>query len=206
MHEADVALTDFALAVECAVLAAVAARRLVPGSYRTWVLTFFVSIAAGALCGGMAHAWFYGSSGAAQAVWVATMLAVGVTALACWNLGAEVWGKKWRGLRIAVAVQFGLYAAFVLAGARAYKFVIADYLPAALFLLVAGVVVRRWMLVAGLALTFAAAAIQVLRVDAPGISHNALYHVVQAVALVGVFLGLKAPGLKPEPLGACSPG
>ena len=97
-------MTDFGLAVECAIFAVIVARRVARGSYRTWVLTFFASIAVGAWLGGMAHAWFYDRSAAAQVVWVATMLAIGVTALACWNLGAEVWGKRWRGLRIAVAV------------------------------------------------------------------------------------------------------
>ena len=162
------------------------------------MLTFFASIAVGAWLGGMAHAWFYDRSAAAQVVWVATMLAIGVTALACWNLGAEVWGKRWRGLRIAVAVQFAIYAAFVLAGARAYKYVIAEYLPAALFLLIASLVVRQWMLVAGMVLTFVAAGTQLAHVGFPGLGHNALYHMVQAVALLIIFLGFQAPGLKPK--------
>jgi hypothetical protein len=190
MHEPAVAVTDFILAAECAVFTVLAARRLVRGSYRTWVLAFFASIAVGALLGGMAHAWFFDESVTARAVWVATMIAVGMTAMACWVLGAEVLQKRWVPLRASAVAAFVVYVGFVLAGWRAYKFVIADYLPAAIFLLIASLIARRWVMAVGLMMTFGAAAIQVARIALPPLDHNALYHVVQAAALLLMFVGL----------------
>jgi hypothetical protein len=191
VHEADVALTDFAIAVECAIFAAVIARKLTASGYRKWLIALFGSISAGALFGGLTHAYFPDN----QVLWVTTMLAVGVSALACWNLAAEVLEKPWRMFRIAVAAEFFVYATMVFAGWRAYKFVIVDYLPAALFLLVMCVVAimggKRSLaiVVIGLVLTFVAAGSQLMAVDVPGISHNALYHIVQGLALLMMFVG-----------------
>lgn len=190
VHEADVALTDFALAVECAIFVVLIARKLAPSGYRKWLIALFGSISTGALFGGLAHAYFPDN----QVVWVSTMLSVGVSALACWNLSAEVLGKEWRLFRIAMAAQFVVYATVVVIGWRAYKLVIADYLPAAVFLLFACVITKRrnpalGIVAIGLVMTFVAAGIQLMGVDAPGISHNALYHVVQGVALLVMFVG-----------------
>jgi hypothetical protein len=123
------------------------------------------------------------------------MLAVGVTALACWNLGAEVLGKEWVPLRAIALGAFVGYAALVLYGFHEYRLVIINYLPAALFLLIACVIAwrrgqreLRWAVI-GLILTFVAAGIQVGRVALSVIDHNALYHLVQALALLLIYLG-----------------
>jgi hypothetical protein len=195
VHERAVAITDFILALECAVFAFLIARRLPKGTYRMWLLVFFVSIAAGALCGGITHAYFPDDTPGARATWVATMLAIGVTALACWNLSAEVLGKEWVPFRAVALGAFVGYAALVIYGVREYRLVIINYLPAALFLLVASVIAwrrgesaLRWTAL-GLVLTFAAAAIQIARIALPPINHNALYHLVQAVALLLIYVG-----------------
>ena len=167
------------------------------GSYRMWLLAFFGSIAAGGLFGGMTHAYFPHETPGARAIWIATMLAVGVTALACWNLAAEVLRKEWVPLRAAALGVFLGYAGLVFYGFREYRLVIVNYLPAALFLLTACVIAwrrgehgLRWAVI-GLILTFAAAGIQVGHVALPMIDHNALYHVMQALALLLIFLGLE---------------
>ena len=41
--------------------------------------------------------------------------------------------------------------------------------------------------IAGLVLSFVAAAIQQAEIRAPGLTHNALYHLVQAVAMLMIF-------------------
>jgi hypothetical protein len=194
VHEPAVAITDFILAVECAGFAILIARKVPKGSYRTWLLVFFVSIAAGALFGGITHGYFPNDTPGARAIWVATMLAIGVTAAACWNLAAEVLAKEWTPLRAAAIGGFVGYAGLVVYGFRAYRLVIINYLPAALFLLVACVVAwkrgqraLRWA-VFGIVLTFVAAPIQVLRISLPMLDHNALYHVVQAVALLLIYI------------------
>ena len=195
MHEPAVAITDFVLAAECTVFAYLIARRLPKGSFRMWLLAFFVSIAAGALFGGITHAYFPNDAPAAGAIWMATMLAVGVTALACWNLAAEVLGKEWVPLRAAALGAFLGYAGLVIYGFREYRLVIINYLPAAVFLFVACVIAWRrgqrelhWTMM-GLILTFVAAGIQVGRIAMPVIDHNALYHVVQALALLLIYIG-----------------
>jgi hypothetical protein len=195
VHEPAVAITDFILAIESVVFAFLIARRTSRGSYRGWLLAFFVSIASGALFGGISHAYFPSDTPAGRAIWVATMLAIGVTALACWNLASEVLGKEWVPLRAAALGAFVGYAALVIYGFREYRLVIINYVPAALFLFVACMIAWRkgqralvWA-VAGLLLTFVAASIQVARIGLPPIDHNALYHLVQAVALLLVYIG-----------------
>jgi hypothetical protein len=193
VHEADVALTDFALAVECAVFVFLIARKLGASRYRSWLFGLFASISAGAFFGGLAHAYFPAN----QVIWVATMLSIGISALACWNLAAEVLGRDWHLFRIAMAAQFLVYVVIVFAGWRAYKFVIADYMPAAVFLLIVCLMAMRrdrtlGIVVIGLLLTFVAAAIQVMRIDVTGVSHNALYHLVQAIALLLIYIGFTA--------------
>jgi hypothetical protein len=196
VHEKDVALTDFALAVECAIFAILIWQKLAASSYRRWLIALFISISLGALCGGLTHGYFPDESTRANEVlWIATMLSIGVSALACWNLAADVLNAKWRLLRIAAAMEFIAYAALVLAGWRAYKYVIADYVPAAIFLLVTSTIAFTrgtrqlvWV-VLGLLLTFLAAGIQLRGIALPPISHNALYHLVQALALLLMFIG-----------------
>jgi hypothetical protein len=196
VHEKDVALTDFALAIECAIFVLLIWKKVATSSYRTWLITLFLSISLGALFGGLTHGYFPDEATRGnQMLWIATMLSIGISALACWNLAAEVLNAKWRLFHAAAAIEFIAYAAFVLAGWRAYKYVIADYVPAALFLLITSAIAvtrgSRALLavVIGLLLTFVAAAIQLLHLSVPPVSHNALYHVVQAIALLLMFLG-----------------
>jgi hypothetical protein len=195
VHEPAVAITDFILAGECSVFAFLIAHKLPSGAYRAWLLVFFVSIAAGALFGGISHGFFPDDSNGAQVIWVATMLAIGVTSLACWNLAAEVLRGRWMALRaVALGGLIG-YAALVVCGFRAYRLVIINYLPAAMFLLIACVIAWRrgeralhWAAL-GLVLTFVAAGIQVIRVALPPLDHNTLYHLVQALALLLIYIG-----------------
>jgi hypothetical protein len=206
VHEKDVALTDFALAVECAIFAVLIWQKLAASSYRRWLIVLFASISVGALCGGLTHAYFPNETTRGyEILWIATMLSIGVSALACWNLAAEVLNAKWRLLRIAAAVEFGAFAILVLAGWRAYKYVIADYVPAAIFLLIiSAIAITRgaralvWVVI-GLLLTFAAAAIQLLHIALPLVSHNALYHLVQAIALLLMFVGFLRHGAIHQP-------
>ena len=215
MHEIDVALTDFALTIECALFALLIWRQVAPGSYRLWLIALFLSISVGALCGGLTHGYFPTPDiPGYETIWVASMLSIGAGALACWNLAAEVVEARWLPLRAAAAIELVAYAGLVIAGWRAYLYVIADYIPAALFLLLTcGVAVRRgrrplaWVM-AGLLLTFVAAAIQVTRIGFV-VSSDALYHLVQAAALLLMFVGfLKAGRVRdlPQPRAAARAG
>lgn len=195
MHEPAVAITDFVLAAECAAFAFLVARTLAKGSYRMWLLVFFISIAAGALFGGITHAYFPNDTPGAEVIWICTMIAIGITAAACWVLGAEIVQRLWYPLRIVIGISFLVYIGIVAYGWRSYRTVINYYLPASLFLLLCAMTAvlngRRnhlWT-TTGLVLTFAAAFIQVTHVALPPLDHNALYHLVQAVALLLIFIG-----------------
>ena len=77
--EPDVALTDFGLAIECALFAGWLVWR---GSSRSalgrWFVVLFVALGTGALLGGITHGFMPDpGSDAARAVWNATLIAIG---------------------------------------------------------------------------------------------------------------------------------
>jgi hypothetical protein len=174
-------------------------RSFARGPRQTWFFVFFAATGVGALLGGIAHGFFPSTESAIdRAIWIAALLAIGVAALAIWGIGAHLVFSERAAKRVVTvaaaalviyAVAVGLIEAFVIA--------VAYYIPAAVFLLVAFVAAyrrqRRSLLlagVAGVALSFVAAAIQVTQIgiESLGLSHNALYHLVQAVALLLIFV------------------
>jgi hypothetical protein len=201
MTEPDVTLTDYALFVECALFAWLVARIGVRSSaLRRWVVVFFGSTALAAVFGGTVHGFFAGeTSGVGRGLWALSMLAIGAAALAGWAIGAHLLLSPERADWVvrAAAIVTAVYAAVILFVNDSFGVAIAGYLPAAIFLFVAFIRVAQrgqfnWARLGawGLALSFAAAAIQLLRI-APHptyFNHNALYHLVQAVALALVFV------------------
>ena len=195
MKEPDVTLTDFALALECAVFC-VLLLRLRPGhaSLRAWWVLFFATVGLAALIGGTVHGFLPGN----RVLWIATMLTLGVTSLSAWFIGSLLMRMKW--LRPVAVVLLGLYAGIVLFVNRAFIVAIAMYLPATVFLLLA--MVARYATsreravgfgLAGLVLTFVAAAVQQLKVGVHPVyfNHNALYHLIQFVALWLIFVAAR---------------
>jgi hypothetical protein len=202
--EPDVALTDYALTIESVLFTYLIYRhgkRKHP--LRPWFVVFFGSISLASLAGGTAHGFFNDEQTAGYAIlWPATLIAIGVTALAAWAIGANLLfsRKLARWISAAAAAEFAAYSAAVLLGAREFWLAMAAYLPAALFLLIALVVKYRRAKrrkiaigIAGLALTFVAAAVQ--RAGIPlhpdYFNHNALYHVIQGAALFMIFLSAR---------------
>jgi hypothetical protein len=205
MTEPAVTLTDYALAVECAafviVLARVDAR---DKELCSWFIVFFASIGAASLLGGTVQGFFLaGSSPGRWVLWPATILAILVTSLAAWNIGAvlqldERKAALVRRLAIAQLVLFALVVLFVTS--KFYVGIIA-YLPSTLFLLFALMTTYRRRPdrairsgVMGLALTLVAAAVQQLHVGIHPVyfNHNALYHVIQGAALGMIFVAARS--------------
>ena len=198
LGEPDIALTDWGLAVEAAVMT-VFVRAAGRAGVRTWWTAFFAATALGALLGGLVHGVFTDSTGVVAIVlWRITLLAIGVTALAAWAIGAHAFGNPmavtWI-VRIAVAV-FAVYAAIVLLVTDAFTLAIAHYAPAALFLLVALIQSYRRRAappilagVIGLLLLFVGSSVQLLHIGVHPVyfTHNALYHAIEAVALLGLY-------------------
>ena len=211
MTEPDVALTDYAIAVLCGVLAALVLRWPdVPAAERRWWMVLFASIGVGALAGGTVHGFFLDETSAGHRIlWPATLLALGVTATAMWFVGsyAGLRARSGRVVRQAAIAAFVAYAVVVLFFDQRFVVAIGAYLPATVFLLVILLVLyarRRsrplLLAITGLLLTFVAAAVQQLRIGVhPAyFNHNALYHVIQAVALVMIYAGARyVAGLPP---------
>jgi len=204
MTEPDVALTDYALFVECAAFAWLIARR--PADRRElqpWTVLFFASTALAALFGGTVHGFFAaGTGGIGPVLWKVSMLAIGATALAGCVIGARLLFNRPEADRVfgIAAGLTAVYAAVIVFVSDAFWVAVTGYLPAAAFLL-AGfrrAAVRggaSWAKLGawGLVLSFAAAAIQQLRIALHPVyfNHNALYHLVQAVALVLLFIAFR---------------
>lgn len=202
MTEPDVTLTDYGLALLAGYMAFRLWRGARFGPTRGWLLAFFVAAALAPLLGGTVHG-FFGVEGTPghDVLWVATLLAIGLAAVAAWGLGARlVLGDgAARGLIGLAVVVFVIYATAVLGGARDFRVAITHYLPAVLFLFAAVLLAYRkdphpgFRLGAlGLLLTFVAAAVQQLGVGIHPVwfDHNALYHVIQAVALIFFYRGM----------------
>jgi hypothetical protein len=198
MTEPDVAITDFLLSLE-AIIFSVLVWRSADSHLRLPFTVFFASAAAAALTGGIVHGFFTANySGAGVALWRATLVALGVTALATWAIGARLIlpTTASRNLQIVAAAVAAGYAIVVVAVNDSFWVGMAHYLPPTVFLLLAFVVVyerdrRASTLVGviGVLLTFAAAFVQQRRVALHPVyfNHNALYHAIQALALLFIY-------------------
>ncbi|MGH7408224.1 MAG: DUF6962 family protein [Candidatus Methylomirabilales bacterium] len=202
--EPDVTLTDYGLAIECALFTYLLYRRGGrPQPLRTWFAVFFGSASVASLTGGTVHGFFLDVKTVGYAIlWPATLVAIGVTALSTWAIGARIQFSAGvaRGISIGAAVGFAGYCVVVLFVAQTFRIAVLNYLPAAIFLLgvltIAYARVReREVLVGmgGLVLIFVAAGVQQGGVALHPVyfNHNALFHLIQAVALFMLFWGAR---------------
>ncbi len=198
--EPDVTLTDYGLTIETALFAYLLARATGPRpTLRNWFIVFFASIGAASLLGGTVHGLALEAGTTSHNVlWSATLFSIGVTALSAWVIGSKLLfaPRTARWISIGAAAGFVAYCVVVLFVTQEFRVAILDYLPAAVFLLaVFGILYarsreRKMLLgVGGLVLTFVAAGVQQARVaiDPRYFDHNALYHLLQAVALLMLF-------------------
>lgn len=202
MSEPDVTLTDYALAVECAVFCVLVLRWRTPHLLlRRWWAVFFASVGLAALIGGTVHGFVTDDAGrAGQALWIATLLTLGVTSVAAWMIGSHLLSTgEW--LRRAAVALFLVYTVVVLFVKREFVVAIAMYLPATVFMLVVLIIVYRRtpdrglaIGIGGLTLTFVAAAVQQTAISIHPVyfNHNALYHVIQFAALWMLFVAARA--------------
>lgn len=200
LMEPDVTLTDYGLAVECMVLAALIYMYGAPGNVlRFWFIAFFVALGVAALIGGTFHGFFGNQSSLGPTVlWPATLVAIGVAALALWSIGATLIfsGRVAGWISWAASLVFVVYVLVILFANRGFWVAMVNYIPAVTFLLVAFVIVysrsgMNYLLVGvgGIVLTFIAATVQYTGVSIHPryFNHNALYHLIQAVALFLVY-------------------
>jgi hypothetical protein len=204
MTQPDVALTDYGLALECSIFAYLL--RSEPGTslfFRFWFIVYFLSIALAAAVGGTVHG-FYADPGTtgSRTLWPVTLIAVGITSLAGTRIGAFAHFD----ITVASAISraavfiFFLYSIVILFISDDFVVAILDYLPVVLFL--------SWVFMAayrrtkrppfligfvGLCTMLGATGVQQARLSIHPryFNHNAVYHVLQAMALFMIFIAAR---------------
>lgn len=200
MTEPDVALTDYGLAIESGVLAWLIRRGSNPDQrLGRWFVLFFSATSGASLAGGTVHGFCLDpTTTGARILWPVALIAVGGVALAAWGIGAHLQlsadGARWVS-RVA-ALEFAIYAGAVMFGMGTFTVAVLNYLPATTFLLcifaLAYVRLRERAALlgaAGMLLTLVAAGVQQAGVGLHPryLTHNAFYHLIQAVSLCMVF-------------------
>lgn len=200
LHEPDVALTDFVLALECGWFSAwLFGRRAAIGRPGAAFIAFFAAVGIAALLGGISHGFLPDHQSAlARTVWAGTLIAIGAAAFSSWVAGARLCLSDIAATRLTffAAVLFLIYVVVVAFVTQSFAVAIMHYLPAAAFLMLAFALAYRarragFFLAgtAGVALTFIAAGVQYLGIGLHPVyfNHNALYHLIQAVGLLLIF-------------------
>ena len=204
LHEPAVALTDLAIGLEAGAFAVALARAGTGDAGRTergaaarrWFVVFFGATSLAALAGAALHGLLDDrESPAWRRLWRISLGSIGVGGLSAWCLAAVLAMPRSAG-RTVRRLAGAAHAAYLVGLARTnppYAVAIAAYLPGALTLGAALVSQLRDRTVraaaaialAGLGLTFGAAAVQVRRIALhPRLfDHNATYHTIQAIAV-----------------------
>lgn len=200
--EPDVALTDLIVAGECSLFSTLLwqsdAKR---DSLRWWFVLFFAATGTAALLGAVAHGFIADAASAEYRIlWVLIFGAIGGAGVASWAIGTHLaLSATAAKLIITAAVgSFLLYLLVVIFVSQSFAVAVFYYVPAALFLFVTLIIAQlrggyksSKLALSGVLLSFVAAYIQHAEVSLTSLhlSHNALYHVVQAIALLLIFLG-----------------
>jgi len=167
---------------------------------RLWAWAF-AALALSALTGGTCHGFTASMGDRVSAVlWKATVYLVGITDLLMLSgsLTAAI-GRRWRRFALAVAAaKFLVYAAWM-TGHDEFRYVVYDYAPSMLAILLIHAVPgslkndpgARFIL-AGLLVSFVAAGVQLSRIGLhERFDHNDLYHVIQIGACYLLYRGAR---------------
>lgn len=201
--EPDVALTDYGLALECAAFVALLYRSSSGNSaLRNWFVLFFSAVGLAALAGGTVHGFIADQQSTVHILlWLTIIVAIGLAALSAWAIGAHLLfpPRIIRRVVFTAASLFVFYLGITRFVAQTYIVVIAHYLPATVFLFLALLILHRRKPaghlragLSGIGLTFIAAGVQQAKFGLhPYFNHNALYHVLQALALYLIYLAAR---------------
>jgi hypothetical protein len=209
IHEPDVALTDYALAVETAIFAVLLWRQRPVKPARRVAALIFACLCASSITGGSYHGFFPGTAegpgGWGWAVWITTMLILGVVASLAWVFFfLLLGGGSPRGLRAVIAAVTAAFLAYAYVVVRIdHSFRVSAIFSAAPVLAVLVVMLVRAvrdrnrnaaLASAAIVLMLAAAVLQQLHVGLHPVwfNHNALYHLLEGIALAMLFVALRA--------------
>jgi hypothetical protein len=197
-----VTLTDYGLAVECAVIVGLLLRTHVGDEvFRIWLVVFFGAAGAASLLGGTVHGFFKPTNSRGRAIlWPATLISILVSGVAASFVAAHIeLNNEAEQMARAVAIMLlTLMALAVVFANHSFAIAVGGYVPATLFLLYAfisayersGAPALRWG-IAGVSLSLLGAATQRLRVGVHQLylDHNAFYHVIQGAAFWMIYKG-----------------
>jgi len=210
LHEFDVAATDLLLCIEAWAFALLLSRRpSMPARLRSLAAALFATLGLSSLLGAAYHAFFPDKTGTTGGylVWMSTGVSIAITTSVVWTLDALLLNHRALGRIVSalVPVYFAAFVGVLLFVDYRFKTIISFYAPAVVAL--AAIAVRAYVrsrsrdalyLVLGTGLSFAAAAVQVLKIGVHPqyFNFNALYHLIQGVALAFLFASLRL--LRPE--------
>jgi hypothetical protein len=204
IHEPDVVFTDLGLAV----LATYLARRLWTAFGQSELpragAILMGALASAALWGAIFHAFFPDETATLPGyiAWLPVALSILIAAATMLELGLRILVPRLRSrVRRSIVAIYGVaFAAVVLLVDESFTSLVRFYIPALVLLLIAaGQQATRsrsvaWTLIAsGLITSVGAAVLQQARVSIHSVyfDHNAVYHVIQGVALVFLYLGFR---------------
>ena len=203
IHDPDVVLTDLGLAILGGWLARRLAGPASRGALGLGPAVLMAGLASAALWGAVFHAFFPRGTETLPGfiAWIPVSLSIVLAAAALLELGLRVLAPALSGRtrRRAVTVYAAAFAAVVLLVDESFRSIVRFYVPALLLCLV-GATVRAirerggWSAIAlGLAVSAGAALLQQLQVALHPVyfDHNAVYHVIQAAALVLLYVGFR---------------
>lgn len=202
--EPDVTLTDFVLAIECAVFVVVLATTSHWGlPYQTAFVFFFASNSMASLFGGLMHGFYPNRNmGVGRFLWLVSLLAIGASTIAIWAIGAKLLFSPAVTVIITITSvgAYLIYTFFLITRIPSFSWAVIFYLPAVFFMLTAFMITysssdKQGMLygLAGTILTLTATIIQrtKIKLHPRYFNHNAFYHLVQAIALLMIFLAAR---------------
>jgi uncharacterized protein DUF6962 len=210
LNDPDVVLTDVGLAALGAYLGWRLWRASGGVMLRRAGAVLMAALASAALWGAVFHGFFPAGTAtpAGRLAWMPVSLSIVLASATMLNLALRILTRSLSArLRHYVVLAYaGSFAGIVILVDDSYTSIVYFYLPALCLLLVAAgrQLIRQrgggWTLVtSGLLVSAGAAVLQQLRVSIHPVyfDHNALYHVVQGIALVLLYFGW---GRVPEPL------
>lgn len=197
-----VAITNFLLTAECWFFAARLAQGRGASAVTAWYCALFLLLGLGAFFGGITHGFMTDASGlGAKVIWRATLVCLGAASLATTMIAVEIampHGQKEKA-KWLLGMMFLAYLLTVMFVTQDYVIAIAGSLPAVLALMAT----LTWLIwktgsrgillgLSGLALTLVGAVQQQLqmRIDPVWFDYNAVYHAIQIVAFLLIYLGV----------------
>jgi hypothetical protein len=204
MNEPDVTLTDYVIAFECFTFCSLLFKQYGFQSPSKWFALFFASIGLAAFAGGTVHGFFPAhETFMHDTFWFVSMASIGLMALSGWIIGAFLLRLSNKAIAIIKAMAgfgFAVYILYLLLVSQEFLIAILNYLPAAVFLL--SVFIYRYFKektmptilgIVAMLLTFLSSFVQQAQIIVHPVyfDHNALYHLIQIVALFLLFLSAK---------------